>query len=89
MVQALENSLRGLDDLIRQGKIVYISISDTPAWSVFGALSLRLSHAQLARLDEAGAIEPDFPHDFLGSDGIDEVVYGGTRDRIQNHRGWI
>jgi len=61
----------------------------SPAWSVFGALSLRLSHAQLARFDEAGAIEPAFPHDFLGSDGIDEVVCGGTRGRIQNDRGWI
>lgn len=26
--------LRGLDDLVRQGKILYIGISDTPAWEV-------------------------------------------------------
>jgi aryl-alcohol dehydrogenase-like predicted oxidoreductase len=26
--------LRGLDDLVRQGKILYIGISDTPAWQV-------------------------------------------------------
>jgi aryl-alcohol dehydrogenase-like predicted oxidoreductase len=29
-----EEILRGLDDLVRQGKILYIGISDTPAWQV-------------------------------------------------------
>ena len=29
-----EEVLRGLDDLIRQGKVLYIGISDTPAWVV-------------------------------------------------------
>lgn len=26
--------LRGLDDLVRQGKVLYIGVSDTPAWNV-------------------------------------------------------
>jgi aryl-alcohol dehydrogenase-like predicted oxidoreductase len=30
----IEEILRGLDDLTRQGKIVYAGISDTPAWQV-------------------------------------------------------
>jgi aryl-alcohol dehydrogenase-like predicted oxidoreductase len=30
----IEEVLRGLDDLIRQGKVHYIGISDTPAWIV-------------------------------------------------------
>ncbi len=30
----VEEVLRGLDDLIRQGKVNYIAISDTPAWIV-------------------------------------------------------
>ena len=30
----VEEVLRGLDDLVRQGKILYAAISDTPAWMV-------------------------------------------------------
>jgi aryl-alcohol dehydrogenase-like predicted oxidoreductase len=30
----IEEILRGLDDLVRQGKIIYAGISDTPAWIV-------------------------------------------------------
>ena len=30
----VEEMLRGLDDLVRQGKVHYIGISDTPAWMV-------------------------------------------------------
>ena len=30
----IDEILRGLDDLVRQGKIQYIGISDTPAWQV-------------------------------------------------------
>ena len=30
----MEEVLRGLDDLVRQGKVTYIAISDTPAWLV-------------------------------------------------------
>lgn len=30
----VEEVLRGLDDLVRSGKVVYVGISDTPAWQV-------------------------------------------------------
>lgn len=30
----VEEVLRGLDDLVRAGKVVYVGISDTPAWQV-------------------------------------------------------
>ena len=30
----MDEVLRGLDDLVRQGKVTYIAISDTPAWMV-------------------------------------------------------
>ena len=33
----IEETLRGLDDLIRAGKVLYIGISDTPAWVVSAA----------------------------------------------------
>lgn len=33
----MDEVLRGLDDLVRMGKITYIAISDTPAWVISGA----------------------------------------------------
>ena len=30
----VEEVLRGLDDLVRSGKVLYVGISDTPAWQV-------------------------------------------------------
>jgi len=30
----IEEVMRGLDDLVRQGKVLYIGVSDTPAWEV-------------------------------------------------------
>ena len=53
----VEEVMRGLDDLVRQGKVLYVGISDTPAWVVsqanmladqrgwtpFSALQLRYS----------------------------------------------
>jgi aryl-alcohol dehydrogenase-like predicted oxidoreductase len=32
--------MRGLDDLVRQGKVLYVGISDTPAWEVARANTL-------------------------------------------------
>jgi aryl-alcohol dehydrogenase-like predicted oxidoreductase len=53
-----------------------------------GAIDVTLDDAQLTRLDEASAIELGFPHDFLQSENIRDLVYGGTFDRIDNHRGY-
>ena len=36
----IEEVMRGLDDLVRQGKVLYIGISDTPAWEVSRANTL-------------------------------------------------
>ncbi len=33
----IEEVMRGLDDLVRQGKVLYIAISDTPAWVISAA----------------------------------------------------
>ncbi len=33
-ITPLEETMRGLDDLVREGKILYAGISDMPAWSV-------------------------------------------------------
>jgi aryl-alcohol dehydrogenase-like predicted oxidoreductase len=51
-----------------------------------GALAVHLNDAQLAKLDEASRIELGFPHNFLAEDYVRDLVYGGTYDRIDNHR---
>jgi aryl-alcohol dehydrogenase-like predicted oxidoreductase len=51
-----------------------------------GALDVTLDAGQLARLDEATAIEPGFPHDFVAMENIRDLIYAGTWDRIDHHR---
>ncbi|MEK6254277.1 MAG: aldo/keto reductase, partial [Gemmatimonadales bacterium] len=51
-----------------------------------GALDVTLDEDHLARLDEVSRIESGFPHDFLASDPIRDIVFGGTFDQIDNHR---
>jgi aryl-alcohol dehydrogenase-like predicted oxidoreductase len=36
----IDEVMRGLDDLVRQGKVLYVGISDTPAWKVAQANTL-------------------------------------------------
>lgn len=36
----IEEVMRGLDDLVRQGKVLYVGISDSPAWEVSRANTL-------------------------------------------------
>ncbi len=49
-------------------------------------LDFSLSPEQLNRLNEISQIEPGFPYDFLTSEPIRDLVYGGTFDQIDNHR---
>jgi hypothetical protein len=49
-------------------------------------LEVTLDPAQLKRLDDLSCIELGFPHDFLHSASVREVVYGGCYDKIVNHR---
>ncbi len=51
-----------------------------------GALDFQLTDEQISRLDEASRIDLDFPHDFLASDEVRGVVYGGAYEQIENHR---
>lgn len=51
-----------------------------------GALEVHLAPEHLARLDQVSAIDLGFPHDFLGSDPIRDLVFGGTYELIDNHR---
>ncbi|NJN97699.1 MAG: aldo/keto reductase [Anaerolineales bacterium] len=49
-------------------------------------LDFTLTDEHLARLNEVSKIELGFPYDFLTSDGVRDLVYGGTFDKIDNHR---
>ncbi|HEX6385589.1 MAG TPA: aldo/keto reductase [Anaerolineae bacterium] len=49
-------------------------------------VEFELTWAQLQRLDEASRIDLGFPHNFLASDEIRDLVYGGTYGRVDNHR---
>jgi aryl-alcohol dehydrogenase-like predicted oxidoreductase len=51
-----------------------------------GAREVALSPQQLERLDAASQIDLGFPHDFLASDEIRDILYGGVYDLIDSHR---
>ncbi len=51
-----------------------------------GCLDNPLPDGKIAQLDQVSAIEPGFPHDFLTRDYIRNLVFGGTYDKIDNHR---
>jgi aryl-alcohol dehydrogenase-like predicted oxidoreductase len=49
------------------------------------AAEVTLSAEQMKRLDEVSAIKHGFPHDFLSSDSIRGIAYGGTFDKTDDH----
>ena len=49
-------------------------------------LNFQLTKAQLTRLDDMSNIELGFPHDFMDSEIISDIIYGGTFAPIHNHR---
>jgi aryl-alcohol dehydrogenase-like predicted oxidoreductase len=51
-----------------------------------GALEVTLGTDQMERLEAVSRVEPGFPHDFLGSDSIRDIIFGGTQELIDNHR---
>ncbi len=51
-----------------------------------GALDVTLEDGHVARLDEASAIEPGFPHDWTAQEHIRDLIFAGTHDRIDHHR---
>jgi len=51
-----------------------------------GCLEFTLTEAQLTRLDEMSRMALGFPYDFLASEGVRDLIYGGTFSQIDNHR---
>jgi aryl-alcohol dehydrogenase-like predicted oxidoreductase len=49
-------------------------------------LNFQLTKEQLKRLNDISKIELGFPHDFLDSEIIRDIIYGGTFASIRNHR---
>jgi aryl-alcohol dehydrogenase-like predicted oxidoreductase len=49
-------------------------------------LQYSLTPGQIGRLDEVSAIELGFPHDFLASEAIKDIIFGGMSKQIVNHR---
>jgi aryl-alcohol dehydrogenase-like predicted oxidoreductase len=48
-------------------------------------LKYSLNDGQIAKLNEASKIDLGFPHNFLSSDNIRDIVFGGTYNKIDNH----
>jgi aryl-alcohol dehydrogenase-like predicted oxidoreductase len=76
---------------IRQQRGVIIPIIGARTLDQFkdnlGCLDFTLPQEEMGRLSEASAIELGFPHDFLRSEVPRELIYGGTSEEIDNHRG--
>lgn len=51
------------------------------------SLKVTVNPEQLSALDAVSKIDLGFPHDFLGSNEIKQILYGGLFDQIDNHRG--
>jgi aryl-alcohol dehydrogenase-like predicted oxidoreductase len=51
-----------------------------------GALEIELAPEHLQKLDQASRIEPGFPHDFLSSEKMLGLIFGGTYGLLDNHR---
>jgi aryl-alcohol dehydrogenase-like predicted oxidoreductase len=50
-------------------------------------VDFKLTEAQMQRLQDASKIDLGFPHDFLASDEVQDLVSGGTFEKTDRHRG--
>ena len=49
-------------------------------------LEFELTNEQIKMLNEVNKIELGFPHDFLNSEMIKDIIYGGTYSLIRNNK---
>ena len=74
---------------VRQQPGVIIPIigakTETQLMDNVDCLKFTLNEEQLNKLNEASKIDLGFPHNFLSSNNIRNIVYGGTYDKIDNH----
>ncbi len=50
-----------------------------------GATSFVLPEESMERLNKISAIDLGFPHEFLKTDGVKDVLFGGTYTQVENH----
>ena len=55
----IEEMMRALDDLVRAGKILYVGVSDAPAWVVSRANTMAELRDWSAVRGAAGGVQPD------------------------------
>ena len=46
------------------------------------AADVMLSDEQWSRLDAVSRIDPGFPHEFLQTDGVKQILYGNAADKL-------
>jgi aryl-alcohol dehydrogenase-like predicted oxidoreductase len=49
------------------------------------SLDFELTPEQVKRLTDSSPIDLGFPHDFLASDGVHDIIFAGTYSQIDNH----
>jgi aryl-alcohol dehydrogenase-like predicted oxidoreductase len=70
----------------RKNKIIPIigARKETQMKDNLACLDLELTSEQMQRLNEISKIDLGFPHDFLNSEMIKDIIYGGTYSLIRN-----
>lgn len=76
-----------LDDMARALDLAVTPWAPEQLRENLGCLEFTLDDDTMTRLDEISKIELWFPHDFLESEIRKDLVYGGTFDQIDHHRG--
>lgn len=85
---ASQIALAGLRQIEASGRLVPIlgASSVEQLKDNLGFLSIRLTDEQVERLREASRIELGFPHDFLASASVRQLLTGGQSSLLLNHR---
>jgi aryl-alcohol dehydrogenase-like predicted oxidoreductase len=78
--QVALNWIRQQTILTQKNKIIPIigSRKESQVKDSLACLEFVLSDDQMQRLNEISKIELGFPHDFLNSEMIKDIIYGGT-----------
>ena len=86
-ITPVEEVMRGLDDLVRAGKVLYVGISDAPAWWIAQANTLAHLRGWSPLRRIADRIQPDRANRGAGTDP-DGEVFEHRRDRLVAAREW-
>jgi aryl-alcohol dehydrogenase-like predicted oxidoreductase len=87
--QVALNWIRQKNTILRQkNKLIPIigSRKESQIRDNLACLDFVLSDDQMKRLNEVSKIELGFPHDFLNSEMIKDIIYGGTYPSIISNK---